>query len=171
MSGRIGWQSLTEWAFGFALVGLATIAAMTIGIFVLPFAAAALAVAGVRNRAWPEAPMGGLVGVGVTCLFVAYRNRGYSPCPTGPMRLARDEHFSCGGFDPAPWLIVGMLLIATGILGYLASRRGCLRPRIDRSHTQRCDLHAETTQLMMVNPPLEPPNLGFTMLLKIEPKL
>ena len=37
--------------------------------------------------------------------------------------------------------------------------------------TERCELYAEENQFTMVNPPLVPPNLGFTMLLKIEPKL
>ena len=122
MSRRSGWQALAEWAIAFALISLVVIAAMSIGMFILPFAAVALGFAGTRNRAWPEAAMGALVGVGTACLFVAYRNRSYAPCPQGPMRLAWGQHFSCGGLDPTPWLVVGAVTIGAGIIGYLAAR-------------------------------------------------
>ena len=123
MRDRRGWRSLAEWAVALSLVALAVIGAMTIGMFVLPVAIAAVVLAARRNRAWPEALMGGLVGVGSVFLFVAYRNRSYSLCPPGPMRLSHGEHFSCGGFDPMPWLTIGLLLIASGLAGYLLSRR------------------------------------------------
>jgi uncharacterized membrane protein len=123
MRHRSGWQSLAEWAVAFGLVALTVLGAMTIGIFVLPVAIAAAVLAARRNRAWPEAPMGGLIGVGSVFLFVAYRNRSYAPCPPGPMRLAHGEHFSCGGFNPIPWLTIGLILAASGFAGYLFSRR------------------------------------------------
>jgi hypothetical protein len=125
MTDRGGWQSFGEWAIALGLMTLAVVGAMTIGIFVLPFALAAAWFAARRNSQWPEALTGGLVGVGATLLFVAYRNRGYSPCPLGrfPVRLARGEHFSCGGFNPMPWLTIGLLLALAGFLGYLAFRR------------------------------------------------
>ena len=126
MNRRMGWRALIEWAVGFALVSLVMIGAMTIGMFILPFAAIALGFAGARDRAWPEAPTGALVGVGAACLLIAYINRDYSPCPTGPMRLAHGEYFSCGGLDPHPWLNVGLLLIASGIIGYVVARRARL---------------------------------------------
>ncbi|MDP9200894.1 MAG: hypothetical protein M3P26_03025 [Gemmatimonadota bacterium] len=123
MRDRSGWQSLAEWAVACGLMTLAVIGAMTIGIFVLPVAIAAVVLVARRNRAWPEAPMGALVGAGSIFLFVAYRNRSYSPCPPGPMRLAQGEHFSCGGFDPIPWLTIGLALTASGFAGYLVYRR------------------------------------------------
>lgn len=123
MRKRRGWQSLAEWSVAFGLVALAFIGAMTIGMFVLPVALATVVLAARRNRAWPEALMGGLVGVGGMCLFVAYRNRSYSPCPTGTIRLTQGEHFSCGGFDPVPWLAIGLLLTAAGFASYLVVRR------------------------------------------------
>ena len=126
MNRRTGWQALGEWAFGFALVSLVMIGAITIGMFILPFAAIALGFAGARDRAWPEVPFGALVGVGTACLFIAYLNRDYSPCPTGPMRLVHGQHFSCGGFDPRPWLLVGFFLVATGIIGYVVARHARL---------------------------------------------
>jgi hypothetical protein len=121
-SGR-GWEPLGEWAVAFGLLALALIGAATIGVFIFPFAILALIVAARRNRSLPEALMGGLVGVGSIFLFVAYRNRSYLPCPQGPMRLAHGQHFSCGGFDPMPWLTIGLGLIASGFAGYLVSRR------------------------------------------------
>jgi hypothetical protein len=123
MRDRSGWQSLAEWGLALGLVALAIVGAMSIGMFVLPIAIVAVVFAARRNRVWPEGPMGALVGVGTICLFVAYRNRSYSPCPPGPMLLAHGEHFSCGGFDPMPWLTIGVLLTAAGLVGYFLSRR------------------------------------------------
>jgi len=133
MRNRSGWQSFAEWALALALLSFALIGAASIGVFVFPFAIAALVFAERRNRAWPEPLMGGLVGIGSVLLFVAYRNRHYSPCPPGrfPMRLAHGEHFSCGGFDPMPWLAIGALLMGAGWVSYLVSiRRDERGPRV-----------------------------------------
>jgi hypothetical protein len=125
MRNRGGWQSLAEWAIALALLTFALVGAATIGMFVFPFAVVALVLAERRNRPWPESLMGGLVGIGSVFLFVAYRNRDYTPCPPGrfPMTLARGEHFSCGGFDPIPWLAIGAFLTAAGFVGYFVSKR------------------------------------------------
>lgn len=127
MRNRRGWQSFAEWALALALFSFAVIGAASIGMLVLPFALLALVLVARRNRAWPEAPTGGLTGVGSICLLVAYKSRAYSPCPTGTIRVqvakGEHEHFSCGGFDPMPWLTVGLLLTAAGFVGYLVSRR------------------------------------------------
>jgi hypothetical protein len=128
MRSRKGWEPFGEWAVAFGLLALALIGAASIGLFIFPFAILALFVAARRNRLLPEALMGGLVGVGSICLFVAYRNRSYSPCPPGPMRLAHGQHFSCGGFDPMPWLTIGLGLSAAGLVGYLVSRRNYSGP-------------------------------------------
>ena len=125
MKDRGGWLAFAEWALALALLSLAIIGAASIGVLLLPFALLALALAARRNRAWPEAPTGGLTGVGSICLFVAYINRVYSPCPTGHnrVRIVNGDHYSCGGFDPMPWLTVGLLLTAAGCVGYLVSKR------------------------------------------------
>ena|SRR5881396_2982855 len=119
---RSGWASFGEWAVALALLTLSGLGAATIGIFVFPFAILALLLAARRNRPLPEL-LGGLVGVGSILLFVAYRNRNYLPCPAGPMRLTQGQHFSCGGFDPTPWLALGLLFVASGFAGYLVFRR------------------------------------------------
>ena len=122
MSNRTGWEPFAEWALALALLTVSVLGAASIGIFVVPFALLALFLAGQRNRAWPEL-LGGLVGVGSVLLYVAYRNRNYLPCPVGPMRVLKGQHFSCGGFDPTPWLALGLLFVASGFAGYLVFRR------------------------------------------------
>jgi len=125
MRDRTGWPSLLEWSLALGLIAFAVISVMSIGVFVLPFGVMALAIAARRNRAWPESLSGGLVGAGGVCLVVAYRNRAYSPCPPlgTPMRLSFGEHFTCGGFDPTPWLAIGLLMTGAGLVSYLAFRR------------------------------------------------
>ena len=127
MRHRGGWQAFAEWALALAFLAFAVIGAASIGLLLLPFALLALALAARRNRAWPEA-LGGLTGIGSICLYVAYISRAYSPCPAGPTRIqvfAGDhvERYSCGGFEPMPWLTAGILLTAAGCVGYLVSRR------------------------------------------------
>ena len=121
MTQRHGWPSLAEWTLAFGLVTYAILGLMTIGIFVVPFAIAAVVIAGRRNRGWPEAMFGGFLGVASICLLVAFLNRDYSLCPT-TIRLGPGDHFRCGGRDPMPWLSVGGLLAATGLMGYTAFR-------------------------------------------------
>src|SRR6476661_9902648 len=122
MKERTGWWSLFGWAVAFGLAGLTLIAAMSIGVFVLPVAAAALVLVARWSHAWPESALGGLIGVGAVCLFVAYRNRAYALCPPAgiSIRLVAGERFTCGGFDPVPWLTIGALLLLLGLAGYLA---------------------------------------------------
>ena len=121
------WQSFAEWALAGALLSFAAIGAASIGMFVFPFAVLALVLAVRRNGALPEAPAGALTGVGSVCLFVAYVSRAYSPCPEMPITFRADigyhGHFSCGGLKPMPWLMVGLLLIAAGLIGFLVRRR------------------------------------------------
>lgn len=125
MRDRTGWKSLGEWILALGLAALAVIGAASIGMFVLPFAIVAMVFALRRNRAWPEAPLGGVIGVGFVCLFVAYRNRAYAPCPPEgiPVRLNSVEHLACRGLNPIPWLTIGVLVAALGVVGYVVFRR------------------------------------------------
>lgn len=123
-----GWRAFAEWALAVALLSFAVLAAASIGMLLLPFALLALALAARRNRAWPEARLGGLTGIGSVCLYMAYISRAYSPCPAQPTRIRVFEgdhvnRYSCGGFEPMPWLAAGLLLTAAGCVGYLISRR------------------------------------------------
>ena len=121
---RDGWPAFLEWALALGLLALTIIGAASIGLFVAPFAVAALVLAARRNRSWPEAVLGGFAGVGVLCLFVAYRSPDYPPCPPPGTRitLARGEHLACDSFDAAPWLAVGLALVGIALAGHLAYR-------------------------------------------------
>jgi hypothetical protein len=131
MNRRAAWWPLAEWTAAFGLLTFAVLGAASIGIFVLPFAAGALIIVARRDRAWPEAPLGGLIGVGALSLVVGLVNLPFDPCPPGgiPMVLERGETFRCGGRNPIPWLVVGSGAIALGLIGYFASRRGQAAPR------------------------------------------
>ncbi len=104
----------------FALLSLAVVSIMSIGYLVLAGALILLRIVRRRNRARPEAAIGGLVGTGATCLFIAYLHRNDSPCPPGPVHMVvhRGDFGSCGGFDPTPWLVVGLVLAVSGIVAY-----------------------------------------------------
>jgi hypothetical protein len=125
MDRNAGWPSLVYWSFGFSLLAFAILGMMSIGIFVLPFAAIVLLLVARRHRGWPEAPLGAALGVAAALLFVAFGNLDYSPClpEHRVMVLAPGQSFSCGGRDPKPWLFLGLLLAAIGIGGYAMWRR------------------------------------------------
>jgi hypothetical protein len=129
MGNRVGWRAFAEWASGVALLSFAVVGAASIGLFVLPFALLSLLIVARRNREWPEAT-GGLAGIGSICLFVGFGNLDYTPCPTMPIRYRVLEgtrgSFSCGGPEPMPWLAIGLLLTATGIVMYWIFRRRLL---------------------------------------------
>src|SRR6266542_166720 len=122
---RHNWQSAGEWAVVFALLSLGVVSIMSIGYAVLAGALILLVIVRRRNRAWPEALIGGLVGTGATCLFIAYLHRDDSPCPPGPVHMVvhRGDFGSCGGFDPTPWLVTGLVLAVSGIVAYLILKR------------------------------------------------
>lgn len=122
---RTGWGAFLEWAGAFGLLALTVIGAASIGIFVAPFAIVATTLVVRRNRDWPEAPLGALVGVGALCLVIGSRRREYPPCPPAgtPVRVAPGEQFACsGGWDPVPWLVIGLALAGAGLVGYLLFR-------------------------------------------------
>jgi len=108
-----------------ALVTLTFLGAMSIGVFILPFAGAALIFAVRMKRAWPEALSGGLLGIGAVALWIGLGNLGSSPCLPEHriMRLSPGESFSCGGRDPIPWLATGLVLATVSIVGYWVWRR------------------------------------------------
>jgi hypothetical protein len=141
---RTGWGALLEWAVAFGLLALTVIGAASIGMFVAPFAIVATIASVRRNRDWPEAPLGGLIGVGAVCLFIAYRGRHeYPPCPPPgtKIRVARGQHFACegGGPDPLLWLLIGLALAGAGLVGYLLVRRrhrGAARQEHTRPETR-----------------------------------
>src|SRR5688500_4235174 len=99
MDRNAGWPSLLNWALAFGLLTLTVLGIMSIGIFILPFAAIALVFVARRHRAWPEAVLGAPLGVATVLLWIAFANRDYSPClpEHRVMVLAPGQSFSCGG--------------------------------------------------------------------------
>jgi hypothetical protein len=126
MPDKARWRWFAAWAVVGGLVAVAVLGALSIGIFVLPFAGLGLWLLLRSGRRWPEL-LGAVSGAGIVCLAVAAINRDSAPCPDGPVVLAPGEtSLSCGGFDPLPWLIAGGLLSVAGAAAYLLERR--LRP-------------------------------------------
>lgn len=93
------------WAIAGALATFSFVAAASIGLLILPFAALATAFIARSTRDRAE-PLGVLVGAAAICFLIAW--------------LQREPD----GFDSRPWLAAGILLAGAGIAGYaLLSRR------------------------------------------------
>jgi hypothetical protein len=107
-----------------SVVAIGVLSLPSLGMFLLPVALAACTLATTRNRFWPESACGVLAGTGITGLLVGFLNLGYVPCPSGPMELGPGESYSCGGFDPRPWLVAGGLLFGGGLVAYFLLSRG-----------------------------------------------
>jgi len=116
---RGSWRWFAAWllvgcGYAFALLG-----ALSIGLFILPFALIATALLLRRPIAMSGVP-GVLGGVAVAALFVAYRNR------NGPGNVCTHTatSVSCSQqWSPWPWLIAGLLLIALAIGWFVARRK------------------------------------------------
>ena len=106
-----------------AAFALSVLGAPSIGLFVLPVALVLLVIVVRRSPHLPEA-IGLVSGIGVMLLLVAFRNRDYEPCTNGFQRLAPGQQsVSCGGWNPHPWLYLGLAVTAAGVLAYLAASR------------------------------------------------
>ena len=93
------------WSLAGALVTFSVLAAASIGLFVLPLAAVATALAARRTQRRAEV-LGALVGVGAVCGVIALLQRG------------------SGGLDATPWLVAGVLLAGLGIASFALLERG-----------------------------------------------
>jgi hypothetical protein len=106
-----------------AAFALSVLGAPSIGLFVLPVALVLLVIVVRRSQHLPEA-IGLVSGIGVMLLLVAFRNRDYEPCSNGFHRLAPGQQsVSCGGWNPHPWLYLGLAVTAAGVLAYLAASK------------------------------------------------
>jgi hypothetical protein len=108
-----------RWFAGWVVVGAlcasSVIFVFSIGIFLLPVFGLALAYVSRRTR-YPLDVLGFVAGLGVPFLVVAFLNRDSHPCPGG------FSFGSCGGFDPHPWLMIGLVLSLAGLGVYTALR-------------------------------------------------
>lgn len=121
-----GWGGFAAWGLVGALFSFSVLGAASIGLFVLPTALVALAVVGMRVRVWPEVA-GALEGAAVLSLFVGGANFNSTPCPSSGSGVVdvggpTSGTFSCGGFDPLPWLLVGLALAGAGLVAYSLAR-------------------------------------------------
>ncbi len=123
MTRTSGWPAIAHWSVAIGSVIFCVVAMMSIGLFLAPLALLLSWLAARRAHAWPEASAGSLIGAGGVCLLIAYLHRSEVPCPDGPVHLRPGQHFSCGGFDPLPWLAVGVVLVAAGVSSYVLFRR------------------------------------------------
>jgi hypothetical protein len=100
---------------------LGFLGALSIGLFVLPFALVLLVIVVRRSPHLAEAT-GFVCGIGVILLLIAFINRDNVPCTGSGLRLdAGQQSASCGGWDPHPWLYLGLAGTAAGALAYLAA--------------------------------------------------
>lgn len=133
-----GWRWFAAWCAAGALFTFSFLTGLSIGLLVLPFAAAAVLFVAWRAPHVLET-LGSVAGVGVTLLLVAFLSRDYRPCPEGGLSLPPDAppgtSVECGGFDPAPWLLAGLMSLALPLLAYATAslrRRGAIRTRRTR---------------------------------------
>jgi hypothetical protein len=101
-----------------AFLGLLTV--LTIGIFVLPITALALAGLVFWPRTRNESAIGVTAGMGELALYIAYLNRG------GPGRVCTRTGTSEGCIDewsPWPWLVVGLALMAASVAAFFLVRQ------------------------------------------------
>jgi hypothetical protein len=120
-----GWGGFGAWALVGALFSLSLLGAASIGLFIFPVAVLALVVATGTVRRWPEIA-GLLEGMAALTLLVGISNLGSTPCPeSGSHTVGPGEAgttWSCGGWDPLPWLLVGLAVAAAGVAVYALAR-------------------------------------------------
>ena len=112
--GRRGWP-----------IGVA--GALTIGILVLPFAVVAVVVLATRRGSGDG--IGGLVsGLGVPLLLVAVLQP--STGPGNVCRIGPDSSSCTQEWNPWPWLAVGLVLLAGGVVIFVRSSRPPIASRV-----------------------------------------
>jgi hypothetical protein len=119
-----GWGGFAAWAFVGALFSLSLLGAASIGLFIMPVAVLALLMVARTVQTWPEVA-GLLEGMASMALFVGITNLGSTPCPetgSGTVGPGEAATTSCGGWDPSPWILVGLALAAVGLAVYVLAR-------------------------------------------------
>ncbi len=121
-----GWRWFVGWAVAGAVLAFGFLTGFSIGLFILPLAAVLL-IWVARSAPRPTEALGFLEGIGATLLLVAFLNSDYAPCPAHggfslPAGSPPGSSVSCGGFDPLPWLIGGIVFSGFPLLGYAVLR-------------------------------------------------
>jgi hypothetical protein len=116
-----GWRWFAVWLAAGGVFTFSFLTGFSIGLFVLPFAAALLLYVAWRSPHVTEA-LGSVAGVGATLLLIALLSRDYKPCPEGGLYIPPDAppgtSVECGGSDPTPWFVAGIAVAAAGIVAY-----------------------------------------------------
>jgi hypothetical protein len=124
MSAGGGWGWFAAWAAAGALLAFSFVAALSIGLFVLPFAL--LACWAILRSSPPRATAFGLLsGAGLVCLVIWALNTGSTPCPESgtvvvPPGGVGEE---CGGRNALPFLVAGIVLALAGLALFATARR------------------------------------------------
>lgn len=113
------WWSFFAWPLVGAALAVSVLGAMTIGLFVLPFATAGL-LALLRWGGNRKSSIGLISGVGLPFLYIALLNRG------GPGMVC--SSYKNGGqacteeYSPWPFILIGAVLVAVGVILFVRSR-------------------------------------------------
>ncbi len=116
---RPNWWTFFAWPIVGAALAVSVLGAMTIGLFVLPFATAGL-LALLRWGGNRKSSVGLISGAGLPFLYISYLNR------NGPGDICKP--FGQGGrqcmeeWSPWPWLIIGVVLVASGVILFIRTR-------------------------------------------------
>jgi hypothetical protein len=125
---RRGWGWFVAWVALGVMWVVAVLGVFTIGIFVLPIAAAGTILLATRRHAG-DGIAGVISGLGVPLLYVAFLNR------HGPGTICTTSHNggqSCvDELNAWPWLVFGLVLVALGAVVFVTS--GNRRQRVQNS--------------------------------------
>jgi hypothetical protein len=115
------------WVLGGATSAFAILAAMSIGVLVLPIAIAIIVFAALRRPRWPEI-LGLLPGAAAPVVLIAFLHRRRCASAGVHVQFANDAmvirgHSCLTSFDHQTWMLTGIVIALTGIAAYTFLRR------------------------------------------------
>jgi hypothetical protein len=124
-SRTVGWPATSAWALGFAIAAFAVAGAMSIGIFVLPFAVIVYGVAAWRCRALPEGAIGAGLGAGLAILVIGLMNWPRCGALSLPFGIGAHTYSftGCGGITGISWLPLTAALVVASVAGQVLMAR------------------------------------------------
>lgn len=110
-----GWAWFLAWSVPGACVAVGV---SQVGLLTIPLGALLGIWLSRRGAGWEA--LGLLAGVGLVGALIGLINLGANPCPSDETVVLGpgETDASCGGFDGRPWLVAGLVFIATGVLAY-----------------------------------------------------